>query len=78
MTSYFSIQIQELNGVYTVKDYWYSFAVIMSISFLFLFFFGRLLMYITETFDDRVASRANMQITKVWSCVTGRKKPKES
>ncbi|KAG9235638.1 hypothetical protein BJ875DRAFT_458578 [Amylocarpus encephaloides] len=51
MTSYFSIQIAELEGVYTTKDYWYSFAVIMGVSFLFLFFFARLLMWITETFE---------------------------
>ncbi|EKD15881.1 uncharacterized protein L3040_003262 [Drepanopeziza brunnea f. sp. 'multigermtubi'] len=51
MTSYFSIQVQDLEGVYTVNDYWYSFAAIMSISFLCLFFFSRLLMYVTETLD---------------------------
>ncbi|OWP04892.1 hypothetical protein B2J93_4218 [Marssonina coronariae] len=51
MTSYFSVQIQDLQGVYTVQDYWYSFAVLMSISFLSLFFFSRLLMYITETLE---------------------------
>ncbi|KAH9210573.1 hypothetical protein DL95DRAFT_370770 [Leptodontidium sp. 2 PMI_412] len=51
MTSYFSVQIKDLEGVYTTKDYWYSFAVLMSISFLFLFFFSRLLMYVTETLD---------------------------
>ncbi|PBP22086.1 hypothetical protein BUE80_DR007079 [Diplocarpon rosae] len=37
--------------VYTVQDYWYSFAVIMSLSFLSLFFFSRLLMYVTETLE---------------------------
>ncbi|KAK2626878.1 hypothetical protein QTJ16_004053 [Diplocarpon rosae] len=51
MTSYFSVQIQDLQGVYTVQDYWYSFAVIMSLSFLSLFFFSRLLMYVTETLE---------------------------
>ncbi|KAL2067302.1 hypothetical protein VTL71DRAFT_1726 [Oculimacula yallundae] len=54
MTSYFSVQIKDLEGVYTSKDYWYSFAVLMSISFLFLFFFSRLLMYVTETLDKWV------------------------
>ncbi|CAG8960332.1 hypothetical protein HYFRA_00012406 [Hymenoscyphus fraxineus] len=44
MTSYFSIQIKDLEGVYSVRDYWYSFAVIMSISFLLLFFLNRALM----------------------------------
>jgi len=51
LTGYFSIQVEDLVGVYTVKDYWYSFAALMSISFLFLFFFSRLLMWITETLD---------------------------
>lgn len=51
MTSYFSVQISDLQGVYTVKDYWYSFAGVMGGSFLALFFFGRLLMWISETLD---------------------------
>ncbi|KAF8867211.1 hypothetical protein BDZ45DRAFT_710207 [Acephala macrosclerotiorum] len=51
MTSYFSIQISDLQGVYTSKDYWYAFAVIMTFSFLALFFFSRLLMWCTETLD---------------------------
>lgn len=54
MTSYFSVQIDDLQGVYTSKDYWYAFAGLMSISFLFLFFFSRLLMWITESLDARV------------------------
>jgi hypothetical protein len=54
MTSYFSVQINDLAGVYTAKDYWYAFAVLMSISFLFLFFFSRLLMWVTETLDMKV------------------------
>jgi hypothetical protein len=51
MTSYFSVQISDLQGVYTAKDYWFSFAGVMSGSFLALFFFGRLLIWITETLD---------------------------
>jgi len=43
MTSYFSIQIQELQGVYTVKTYWISFAVIMVLSFVALFMFSSVL-----------------------------------
>jgi hypothetical protein len=54
MTSYFSVQISDIQGVYTVKDYWIVFAVIMSLSFMGLFFFSRLLMWITETLDERV------------------------
>ncbi|TVY44487.1 hypothetical protein LSUB1_G000629 [Lachnellula subtilissima] len=51
MTSYFSVQIDDLEDVYTAKQYWYAFAVIMSISVLALFFFSRLLMWFTETLD---------------------------
>ncbi|KAH8808293.1 hypothetical protein F5884DRAFT_791748 [Xylogone sp. PMI_703] len=54
MTSYFSIQIPELTNAYTAKTYWYSFAVVMCISFVFLFFFSRLLMWFTETMDSWV------------------------
>lgn len=59
MTSYFSVEIEDLKGVYTRKDYWYSFAVIMSISFLFLFFLGKLLVDITDLLDSwmKAASR---------------------
>lgn len=57
MTSYFSVQIPELQG-YTSKDYWYAFAVIFSISFLGLFFFSRLLMWITEALDSTVKKAA--------------------
>lgn len=53
MTAYFSVQIEELNN-YSSKDYWYTFAAIMSLSVLALFFFGRLLMYVTETLDTWV------------------------
>ncbi|RDL41990.1 uncharacterized protein BP5553_01969 [Venustampulla echinocandica] len=52
MTSYFSVNIEDLNGVYTTQDYWYAFAGIMSISFLFLFFLGKLLVDITELLDS--------------------------
>lgn len=43
MTGYFSVQIEELEGVYTTKTYWVSFAVIMVLSFLALFLFSSLL-----------------------------------
>ena len=52
MTSYFSVQISDIQGVYTIKEYWIVFAVIMSISFMGLFFFSRLLMWVTETLDE--------------------------
>ncbi|KFZ08424.1 hypothetical protein V502_09362 [Pseudogymnoascus sp. VKM F-4520 (FW-2644)] len=43
MTSYFSVQIKELDGVYTVKTYWVTFAVVMVLSFVALFMFSRVL-----------------------------------
>lgn len=43
MTGYFSVQIQELEGVYTAKTYWVSFAIIMVLSFLALFMFSSIL-----------------------------------
>lgn len=42
MTAYFSIQIKELEGVYTVKTYWTAFGVIMGLSIMFLVVFGTL------------------------------------
>jgi hypothetical protein len=52
MTSYFSVQIPDLQSKYTGKDYWDAFAVVVSISFMCLFFFSRLLMWITEVLDE--------------------------
>ena len=40
MTGYFSVNIQELEDVYTARTYWVCFAVIMALSFAFLFAFG--------------------------------------
>ncbi|KAG8533391.1 uncharacterized protein KY384_002174 [Bacidia gigantensis] len=40
MTGYFSVQIEDLTGVYTARTYWVCFAVIMSLSFFFLLVFG--------------------------------------
>ncbi|KAG0649983.1 hypothetical protein D0Z07_3752 [Hyphodiscus hymeniophilus] len=54
MTSYFSTQISDIQDAYTVKEYWIVFAVMMSISFMGLFFFSRLLMWVTETLDEWV------------------------
>lgn len=59
MTSYFSVQIPELQ-TYTSRDYWYAFAVIFSISFVSLFFFSKLLMWVTETLDHGVKVLARM------------------
>ncbi|KAN0117443.1 hypothetical protein V8E51_003420 [Hyaloscypha variabilis] len=51
LTSYFSTQINDLQDTFTASNYWHAFAIIMSLSFLALFFFSRLLMYVTETLD---------------------------
>jgi Mg2+ and Co2+ transporter CorA len=40
MTGYFSVQISDLQGVYTYKTYWGCFAVIMFLSIMLLFVFG--------------------------------------
>ena len=42
MTAYFSVQIDDLQGVYTSKTYWICFAVIMTLSLIFLVIFGML------------------------------------
>ncbi|MCJ1399472.1 hypothetical protein MMC11_002674 [Xylographa trunciseda] len=42
MTGYFSVQIDDLAGRYTVVTYWTTFAVIMTLSFCFLLVFGKL------------------------------------
>lgn len=54
MTAYFSVQIKDLEGVYTSKDYWYAFATIMTVSVAGLFFFAKALMWVTETLDRQV------------------------
>ncbi|KAI1499677.1 hypothetical protein F5X99DRAFT_272086 [Biscogniauxia marginata] len=52
MTSYFSVQIEDLYATWKGTDYWYSFAVIASVSFVSLFFFSRLLMFCSDIMDD--------------------------
>ncbi|KAI0508545.1 hypothetical protein F5B22DRAFT_659147 [Xylaria bambusicola] len=52
LTSYFSIQIEDLYMYWHGTDYWYAFAVIASISFVALFFFSRLLMFFSDTLDE--------------------------
>jgi Mg2+ and Co2+ transporter CorA len=51
MTSYFSVQIPDLVDGYTAWTYWGAFAVITSISFLSLFFFSKVLMFLSERLD---------------------------
>ncbi|KAI8629238.1 hypothetical protein F5Y19DRAFT_94509 [Xylariaceae sp. FL1651] len=52
VTSYFSIQIEDLYQYWHGTTYWYSFAVIASVSFISLFFFSRLLMFASDTLDN--------------------------
>lgn len=51
MTSYFSVQIPDLVDGYTAWTYWGAFAVIASVSFLSLFFFSKVLMFLSERLD---------------------------
>ncbi|KAI1459394.1 hypothetical protein F4805DRAFT_79701 [Annulohypoxylon moriforme] len=55
MTSYFSVQIEDLYTFWTGKTYWYAFAVIASVSFVSLFFFSRLLMLFSDMMDEWAA-----------------------
>jgi hypothetical protein len=50
MTGYFSVQIEDLIGVYTVKTYWSAFGVIMAFSIFALFIFG----YVSDTIEGRM------------------------
>lgn len=54
VTSYFSIQIQELQGVYTAKTYWVSFTVTLVLSFIVLFLFSRFLMHTMERIETQL------------------------
>ncbi|KAI0966928.1 hypothetical protein F4678DRAFT_447735 [Xylaria arbuscula] len=58
LTSYFSVQIEDLYSYWHGTDYWYAFAVIASISFVALFFFSRLLMFFSDTLDEWAISIA--------------------
>lgn len=51
LTGYFSIQFQ--NTVFTVKSYWWAFAVVLAISFVLLFLFS----VFTGTFEGKLVRR---------------------
>ena len=76
MTSYFSVQIPDLQH-YTRKDYWDTFAVIVSISFVFLFFFSRLLMWITDVLDALVKA-IDISLKRQWSRARSRNAARSS
>ncbi|RYC63947.1 hypothetical protein CHU98_g2270 [Xylaria longipes] len=75
LTSYFSIQIEDLYMYWHGTDYWYSFAVIASVSFLCLFFFSRLLMFASDTLDEWASQI--MQWFRRFSRALGFKIPEE-
>ncbi|KAM3071193.1 hypothetical protein ACMFMF_007668 [Clarireedia jacksonii] len=52
MTSYFSTQLSGIDNKYTFTDYWVGFAVVVSASFVCLFFFSKMLMWVSETLDS--------------------------
>lgn len=52
MTSYFSVQIEDLFMYWNAKTYWYAFAVIASVSFVSLFFFSRILVFFIDILED--------------------------
>ncbi|KAK6592992.1 ADP-ribosylation factor 1 [Botrytis cinerea] len=60
MTSYFSTELSDIEGKYSLYDYWVGFAVVVSASFVCLFFFSKLLMWVTETLD-------------IWTKILGKK-----
>ncbi|KAI1807669.1 hypothetical protein F4811DRAFT_505539 [Daldinia bambusicola] len=71
MTSYFSVQIEDLYVYWTGKMYWTAFAVIASVSFVSLFFFSRLLMFASDELDAWAATTAEwankfIQTVRTW------------
>lgn len=54
MTAYFSVQIEDLQGAYTSTTYWACFAVVMALSVLLLFVFGK----ISNTLEGTVIYRS--------------------
>ncbi|KAK6958083.1 hypothetical protein Daesc_000876 [Daldinia eschscholtzii] len=71
MTSYFSVQIEDLYQYWTGKMYWTAFAVIASVSFVSLFFFSRLLMFASDELDAWAAITAEwanrfVQTIRAW------------
>jgi hypothetical protein len=64
LTSYFSIQFRDTT--FTIKSYWLAFAVVLAISFVFLFLFS----FLTGSFEGRIVtrpwSRMMYDLTKRW------------
>lgn len=77
MTSYFSIQIPDLTDGNTGATYWVSFAVIATLSFMSLFFFGffsRMLMLVSDVLDEKVHDAHRLMMRGVQKAFTRRAK----
>jgi hypothetical protein len=71
MTGYFSVQIADLQGVYTAKTYWFCFLAISLLSFFFLVFFG----VASGTVEGRTVYKSLWRIFVEFSLTTvGRKR----
>lgn len=73
MTSYFSVQIPDIQGRYTLRQYWDAFAIIMSVSFCCLFFLDKSLMVVTESLSGW-AHRGSAVVGKGVTRTLGRKR----
>ncbi|PQE25921.1 adp-ribosylation factor protein [Rutstroemia sp. NJR-2017a BBW] len=71
MTSYFSTQLSGIEGKYTFTDYWIGFAVVVSASFVCLFFFSRMLMWVTEILDSWFKELGKVLRHWIVSCLRG-------
>ncbi|KAK6072515.1 ADP-ribosylation factor [Seiridium cupressi] len=52
ITSFFSVQIEDMFQWWTSSTYWITFGITAGISFICLFFFGRMLMFFSDVLDD--------------------------
>ena len=71
MTSYFSVQIPDLTNGYTGTTYWGAFGVIATVSFLGIFFFGKLLEALSDSLDSLSRSTTDW-IGGVYAGIAGR------
>jgi hypothetical protein len=52
ITSFFSVQIEDMYIWWTASTYWWTFGITLGVSFLGLTFFGRMLMFFSDVLDD--------------------------
>lgn len=74
MTGYFSVNIEELEGLYTATTYWVSFVVIIGLSFAFLVAFG----VISQTLEgamvySSITQAARTVVKRMYRTARGRK-----